>query len=212
MTGSLFVSQRAPGVGHLLHPSIHLVLVHVLEIFPMVLHGKSRYRLGVVGDYMPFRRKRSLTNVSMNERPKRTGTAKLHYISRGTLTLESPIPTCNLIVPATLTFWFVTFFKAGRFLVHTALSHSASRKCFRTTFCAAHVSRALLVWSSLQAIRAKNTDHLSFLFEKKSTWSTSPDRQISLQGILLFGKIRSRLLIYQTEFHHQLDPVLSEYV
>lgn len=84
----------------------------------------------------------SFTNLLMDEVPRRTGTAKFHTTPETIHTIESTVLTCNTNVSATLTFWFVAFFYAGRLFGCIALSNYASRKSSRIWYGPVPVLRA----------------------------------------------------------------------
>lgn len=89
----------------------------------------------------------------------RTATDKLRTTPRAMITLESAILICDIIVPTTLTFWLIVFFKACRLSACIALSYYVSRQYYWISFVPSPVSNTLFrgyILLSMRPVEIKN--------------------------------------------------------
>lgn len=93
-----------------------------LWFFCQIVCSLYLYRTGPIRDYLPFRREYLLQNLSMNEGPRWSGTAKFLTTPKTIVTLESPFWTYSIIVPKTLPFSSVAFFEDSQLVRHTDFS------------------------------------------------------------------------------------------
>lgn len=104
LVNSLLALPRVQDMVHFFYKLYILCLTLVLVLLWQVVDADNRYRFRVIGDELPFGRENVVQHLSVNASPKNTGTAKLFTTSEATLILESPILTCSIIVPTTVTF------------------------------------------------------------------------------------------------------------